>query len=128
MTGGNFMEDYTFTDAVLQDYKTGMGAMSEKLPKLMKSFHEFTEVSFEEGEISQKYKQLIALAVSVYAHSEYCIIYHTKTSMDAGSTVPEVLEAVGVAAALGGGSALSQAVTLVMQTIDEIQENPKPLQ
>ena len=122
------MEDYTFTDAVLQDYKTGMGAMSEKLPKLMKSFHEFTEVSFEEGEISQKYKQLIALAVSVYAHSEYCIIYHTKTSMDAGSTVPEVLEAVGVAAALGGGSALSQAVTLVMQTIDEIQENPKPLQ
>lgn len=122
------MEDYTFTDAVLQDYKTGMGAMSEQLPKLMKSFHEFTEVSFEEGEISQKYKQLIALAVSVYAHSEYCIIYHTKASMDAGSTVPEVLEAVGVAAALGGGSALSQAVTLVMQTIDEIQENSKPLQ
>ncbi|ARJ38492.1 carboxymuconolactone decarboxylase family protein [Sporosarcina sp. P21c] len=122
------MEDYTFTDAVLQDYKTGMGAMSEQLPKLMKSFHKFTEVSFEEGEISQKYKQLIALAVSVYAHSEYCIIYHTKASMDAGSTVSEVLEAVGVAAALGGGSALSQAVTLVMQTIDEIQENPKPLQ
>lgn len=122
------MEDYTFTDAVLADYKTGMGAMSEQLPKLMKSFHAFTEISFEEGEISHKYKQLIALAVSVYAHSEYCIIYHTKASMDAGSTVPEVLEAVGVAAALGGGSALSQAVTLVMQTIDEIQENPKPLQ
>lgn len=122
------MEDYTFTDAVLADYKTGMGAMSEQLPKLMKSFHAFTEVSFEEGEISQKFKQLIALAVSVYAHSEYCIIFHTKACMDAGCTVLEVLESVGVAAALGGGSALSQAVTLVMQTINELQENPKPIQ
>ncbi|ARD47771.1 alkylhydroperoxidase [Sporosarcina sp. P37] len=122
------MEDYTFTDAVLADYKTGMGAMSEQVPKLMKSFHAFSEVCFEEGEVSQKYKHLIALAVSVYAHSEYCIIYHTKGCIDNGCTVGEVLEAVGVAAALGGGSALSQAVTIVMQTLDELQENPKPIQ
>lgn len=122
------MEDYTFTDAVLADYKIGMGAMSEQLPKLMKAFHSFTEIGFEEGEINGKYKQLIALAVSVYAHSEYCIIFHTKACVDAGCTIAEVLEAVGVAAALGGGSALSQAVTLVMQTMDELNENPKPVQ
>ncbi|GKV64979.1 MULTISPECIES: carboxymuconolactone decarboxylase family protein [unclassified Sporosarcina] len=122
------MEEITFTDAVLQDYKMGMGMMMEKVPSLVKSFNAFSEVGFEEGEISQKHKHLIALAASVYAHSEYCIVYHTKGCVDAGCTEVEILEAVGVAAALGGGSALSQAVTLVMQTVDELTEDPNPIQ
>ncbi|WP_153731662.1 carboxymuconolactone decarboxylase family protein [Sporosarcina obsidiansis] len=122
------MEEFTFTDAVLQDYKTGMGAAMEKIPNLVKSFNAFSEVCFEEGEISQKHKHLMALAISVYAHSEYCIIYHTKGCVDGGCSEVEILEAVGVAAALGGGTAMSQAVTLVLQTIDELQDDPKPLQ
>lgn len=122
------MDEMTFTDAVLQDYKTGMGAMMEKVPHLVKSFNAFSEVSFEDGEISQKQKHLIALAISVYAHSEYCIIYHTKGCVDGGYTEVEILEAVGVAAALGGGSALSQAVTLVMQTLDDLMEDTNPVQ
>ncbi|PIC64564.1 alkylhydroperoxidase [Sporosarcina sp. P13] len=122
------MEDFTFTSAVLQDYKTGMGAMSEKIPNVIKSFNTFSEACFEEGEISQKQKHLIALAVSVYAHSEYCIIYHTKGCIDSGCSTLEILEAISIAAALGGGSALSQAVTLVMQTMDDLQEDPNPIQ
>ncbi|AXI00004.1 carboxymuconolactone decarboxylase family protein [Sporosarcina sp. PTS2304] len=122
------MEDFTFTEAILQDYKTGMGAMGEKAPNVVQSFHAFSESCFEEGEISHKQKHLIALAVSVYAHSEYCIIYHTKSCVENGCTSMEILEAISIAAALGGGSALSQAVTLVMQTMDDLSEDPNPVQ
>lgn len=78
------MDDITYTEAVLQEYKVGMGSFSEKLPNVARTFHAFTESCFEEGTLDQKNKQLIALAISVHGNNEYCIIYHTKGCMDAG--------------------------------------------
>ena len=106
------MEEITYTEAVLQEYKMGMGIFTEKLPDVAGAFHAFTEACFENGKLDQKNKQLIALAISVHAHNEYCIVYHTKGCLDAGATAEEMMEAIGVAAALGGGSAMSQGVTI----------------
>ena len=96
-----------------------MGSFTEKLPALAGAFNAFTESCFEEGKLSQKDKQLIALAVSLYAHNEYCIVYHTKGCLDAGGTEEEMMEAIGVAAALGGGSAMSQAVTIWQNALED---------
>ncbi len=48
------------------------------------------------------------------------MIYHTKGCLDQGCTEEEILEAIGVTAAFGGGAAMSQAVTLVQDAITEI--------
>ena len=106
------MEEITYTEAVLQEYKVGMGIFTEKLPDVAKAFHAFTELCFEDGNLNQKNKHLIALAISVHDNNEYCIIYHTRGCLDAGATEEEMIEAIGVAAALGGGSAMSQGVTI----------------
>lgn len=105
----------------LTEYKEGLGNYTEKMPDLVHSFHEFTARCFQKGAISQKHKQLIALGISVYAQDEYCIIYHAKGCLDQGCTEEEILEAVGVAAAIGGGAALSQGVTLVQRCIAEMK-------
>jgi AhpD family alkylhydroperoxidase len=92
------------------------------MPDLAQHYNEFTEACFKEGTLSQKQKQLIALGISLYSQDEYCIIYHTKGCLDQGASEEEILEAVGVTAAFGGGAAMSQAVTLVQEAMTELNQ------
>ncbi len=110
------------SEEALHDYKLGLGTFTQKMPDIASHFNAFTEACFKEGVLSQKQKQLIALGISLYSQDEYCIIYHIKGCMDQGATEQEILEAVGVTAAFGGGAALSQAVTLVQNTMDDFNQ------
>jgi AhpD family alkylhydroperoxidase len=117
------MEDFVArneTEDASQEYKRGLGVFTQKMPEIAQHFNAFTEACFKEGKLSQKEKQLIALGISVYAQDEYCIIYHTKGCLDQGATEEEILEAVGVTVAFGGGAAMSQAVTLVQECITDL--------
>ncbi|KMK91852.1 carboxymuconolactone decarboxylase family protein [Rossellomorea marisflavi] len=116
------VEPRNTTEAALLDYKTGLGIFTEKMPELAQHYNAFTEHCFREGVLSKKEKQLIALGISLYSQDEYCIIYHTKGCLDQGCTEEEILEAVGVTAAFGGGAAMSQAVTLVQQSMHDLNE------
>ncbi len=109
-------------EAALHDYKMGLGTFTQKMPDLAQHYNAFTEACFKEGSLSQKQKQLIALGISLYSQDEYCIIYHVKGCLDQGASEEEVLEAVGVTAAFGGGAAMSQAVTLVQEAMDELNQ------
>lgn len=117
-------EQHTIKDSwvqlALHDYKEGLGMFNERLPQLVDSFNRFTEECFKAGALDQKSKQLLALAISVFANDEYCIIYHTKGALDQGASEAEILESVGVAASLGGGAAMAQGVTLVQDALQEL--------
>jgi AhpD family alkylhydroperoxidase len=110
------------TDAALHHYKMGMGLFTQKMPKLAEQYNSFTEECFKEGILSQKEKQLIALGISLYSQDEYCIIYHVKGCLDQGCSEQEIYEAVGVTAAFGGGATMSQAVTLVQECMEELNQ------
>ncbi|WP_454638871.1 carboxymuconolactone decarboxylase family protein [Bacillus mycoides] len=107
-------------DALLQ-YKYGLGVFAGKMPKLTEQFNSFTEECFKDGALSKKQKQLIALGISLYSQDEYCIIYHTKGCIDQGASEQEILESIGVTAAFGCGPTMSQAVTLVQKSIEELK-------
>lgn len=115
------MHKDSWAGLALQDYKEGLGVFNERYPNLVASFNHFTEECFKADELDAKTKQLIALAIGVFANDEYCIIYHTKGALDQGASEAEILEAVGVAAALGGGTAMAQGVTLVQDAVQELQ-------
>ncbi len=110
------------SEEALHDYKQGLGAFTQKMPDIASHFNAFTEACFKEGVLTQKQKQLIALGISLYSQDEYCIIYHVKGCLDQGATEQEILEAIGVTAAFGGGGAMSQAVTLVQNTMDDFNQ------
>jgi len=116
------IEVSNWTEAALQEYKMGLGTFTQKMPEIAGYFNAFTEACFKEGKLSQKEKQLIALGISVYSQDEYCIIYHTKGCLDQGASEEEILEAIGVTAAFGGGAAMSQAVTLVQDCIADLNQ------
>ncbi|KML45313.1 MAG: carboxymuconolactone decarboxylase family protein [Bacillota bacterium] len=118
----HYHEPSNSIEEALHDYKVGLGVFTEKMPDLAKHYNAFTEACFKEGVLSQKEKQLIALGISLYSQDEYCIIYHTKGCIDQGASEEEILEAVGVTAAFGGGAAMSQAVTLVQEAMTELNQ------
>ena len=110
------------SEAAIHEYKEGLGIFTKKMPEIASHYNAFTEVCFQAGELSQKEKQLIALGISIYSQDEYCIIYHTKGCIDQGCSEKEILESVGVAAAFGGGAAMSQGVTLVQECIEDFNQ------
>ncbi len=107
-----------YFDQSILDYKEGSSRLKERLPKVTQGYFDFTESCFQEGTIKEKEKQLMALGISIYAQDEYCIIYHTKGAAEHGASEEEIMETIAVSAALGGGAAFAQGVTLAMETFD----------
>ena len=71
----------------------------------------------EDGQISRKNRELIAVAVAHTTQCVYCIEVHTRNAKKAGATREEVAEAVLVAAALRAGGAAAHG-TLAMKFYD----------
>ncbi|GGE48431.1 DNA-binding protein [Pullulanibacillus camelliae] len=113
-------EPISLSEAILYDYKEGIEDMNKKMPVLGDAYQAFQAACFEEGQLSKKVKQLIALGISIGSQDEYAMVYHTKGCMDQGCTAEEIFETIGVAAAFGGGGAMSQGVTIVQQAMEEM--------
>ncbi|PKR79384.1 carboxymuconolactone decarboxylase family protein [Halalkalibacillus sediminis] len=112
----NHEEPKNFFDQSVLDYKEGTNYLKEKLPKMTQGYFDFTKACFEPGNLDEKTKQLMAIGISIYAQDEYCIIYHTKGAVEHGAEEQEILETIAISAALGGGAAFAQGVTLAMDT------------
>lgn len=67
----------------------------------------------EDGVISRKYRELIAIAVACAIQCPYCIEAHAKGAKAAGATREEVVEAAFLAASIrSGGAATHGAMAL----------------
>lgn len=82
------------------------GEMGENAPELWQKFQQWYGAVFEEGALTEREKCLIALAVANALECPYCIDAYTQASLEKGSNLDQMTEAVHVAAAIKGGSAL----------------------
>jgi 4-carboxymuconolactone decarboxylase len=81
-------------------------------PELAKKFFDYYGAVFAEGALSEREKALIALAVAHAIQCPYCIDAYTKTSLEKGSNVAEMTEAIHVATAIRGGASLVHGVQM----------------
>ncbi len=58
------------------------------------------------GQLDEKTRQLIALAVAVTTRCDGCISVHSREAVNAGASREEIAEALGVAMSLNMGAAL----------------------
>jgi len=77
--------------------------------KVYRAFLEMEKVTFCDGALSKKHKELIAAAIGVVTNCESCMQWHIEQAAQAGATVREVLEAVEVAIEMGIGPATVNA-------------------
>lgn len=96
-----------------QENLTKIKKMNELAPEVMKAFWAFDKLAVAEGAIPVKYKELIAVAVTVTTQCPYCIAIHAANARKAGATDTELTEAAMVAAALRAGAAVTHSTHLL---------------
>jgi AhpD family alkylhydroperoxidase len=79
--------------------------LGRELPGPMTGFARLHKKTLEDGALSGKAKELMAVAISIAVHCEGCVAYHVHAALAAGATRPELIETIGVAILMGGGPA-----------------------
>ncbi len=80
--------------------------IGKEAPDLAKKFFDYYNTVFEEGELTEREKALIALAVAHTVQCPYCIDAYTQACLEKGSHLGEMTEAIHVAVAIRGGASL----------------------
>jgi AhpD family alkylhydroperoxidase len=104
-------------------------ALAEKrrnlAPDAEAAFRQFSQAVFQEGALSRKVKQLIAVAVAHVTQCPYCIQGHTKAAAREGATPEEVMEAIWVAAEMRAGGAYAHSA-IALDVLDGTDRRDKP--
>jgi alkylhydroperoxidase/carboxymuconolactone decarboxylase family protein len=96
-------------------HRTDLGRfpeIGEHAPALAKKFFEYYGAVFEDGALSAREKSLIALGVAHAVQCPYCIDAYTQDALSKGCDLEQLTEAVHVATAIKGGSALVHGVQM----------------
>lgn len=86
--------------------------IGEEAPELAQKFFDYYQAVFSEGELTEREKALIALAVAHAVQCPYCIDAYTQTCLEKGSNQAEMTEAIHVATAIRGGASLVHGVQM----------------
>ena len=87
--------------------------IGEEAPEVAKKFFDYYQAVFAEGELTEREKALIALAVAHAVQCPYCIDAYTNTCLEKGSNKAEMTEAIHVACAIRGGASLVHGVQML---------------
>lgn len=77
--------------------------------KVYAAFLEMEKVTYADGVLPKKTKELIAVGISTVIDCESCMQWHIEQAAQAGAAMQEVLEAVEVGMEMGGGPATVSA-------------------
>jgi alkylhydroperoxidase/carboxymuconolactone decarboxylase family protein len=107
----------TFTGAAMNTYYdpqdlARFGEIGEEAPEVARKFFDYYQAVFAEGELTEREKALIALAVAHAVQCPYCIDAYTTTCLEKGSNRAEMTEAIHVACAIRGGASLVHGVQM----------------
>lgn len=100
--------DEKFTEIDLRR-KEAHAKLTRLNSKVYKAFLEMEKVTFCDGALSRKNKELIAAAIGVVTNCESCMQWHIEQAVKEGATQQEVLEALEVAIEMGIGPATVNA-------------------
>jgi AhpD family alkylhydroperoxidase len=93
--------------AKLEEISEKRAAAHEKLlamkSKVYEQFVDMEKAAFSDGELTVKYKELIAIGISVVINCESCMQWHIEQAAKTGANEREVLEAVEVGIEMSGG-------------------------
>jgi AhpD family alkylhydroperoxidase len=73
-----------------------LAQLGRELPGPITGFARLHKKAVEDGALSSKVKEMMALAVSIAVGCEGCIAYLVHDAVKAGATRPELLETIGV--------------------------------
>jgi len=106
---------------ILNDFMSGVGKVSEIDGSFVKTFLGFDGSAG--GELPDKTKELIGVAIGAYNRCQYCIVVHVYNAYKAGATKKEIIEAAEVAIAFGGGPSMAYTATVLIDAANEFEHD-----
>jgi AhpD family alkylhydroperoxidase len=101
-------------------FKNDVAKMKQQTPETVSGFAALFGKVMQEGALSAREKELIALGIGVAQRCVPCIRAHVQKSLDAGATRQQILEAASVAVMMGGGPAYTH-IPVLMDTLEALQ-------
>ena len=92
----------------------------ELTPAQHEAFRNFSRAVFAEGALTEREKQLIAVAVAHTTQCPYCIKGHTRDAARKGATPEQIMEAIWVASEMRAGAAYAHSTL----ALDLLQPDP----
>lgn len=93
-----------------QHLEERLAQLGKELPGPMTGFARLHKKAMEDGALNMKFKEMMALAISIVVGCDGCIAYHVHDALKAGATRQELLETIGVGLLMGGGPGSIYAV------------------
>lgn len=87
------------------DLMQRVGELGRLAPDTMKGVAMLGNAGNKTNLLSEKIRELIALACAVTTRCDGCIAFHAEAAVNAGATDEEIAEALGVAVNLNAGAA-----------------------
>jgi AhpD family alkylhydroperoxidase len=112
------MSEFLFKSDISGD----MALFKELNPELHGAWKDFHNGVFKDGALSQKEKQLIAVAGAHITRCPYCIRARVKLSKDLGATDQEIIEAIYVALRFSMGVAYAYS-SIAFEAHDALEHN-----
>jgi AhpD family alkylhydroperoxidase len=103
----------------------GIAELRKAAPDALSGFTAMARGAMKAGALSERHKELIALAIGVAGRCDGCIGFHAKALVRLGATREEVMETLAVAVYMGGGPSLMHAAEAV-QAFDEFTARAAP--
>jgi AhpD family alkylhydroperoxidase len=87
--------------------------------KVYEGFLAMERAAFADGTLPKKYKELIAIGISVVKNCESCMQWHIEQASASGASFDEIFQAIEVGIEMGGGPATVSArfAMAVMETM-----------
>jgi AhpD family alkylhydroperoxidase len=105
----------------LDNFQKGVGMLQEEIPDSINALFGFINAAQQEGVLTVREKELIAIGVSIYNRCEDCIAVHAQKALQAGCTRAEILEAAAMAIVFGGGPSLGATASLLLAALDQFE-------
>lgn len=94
---------------LIQDIGKQMASLRKSQPEAMQGFGQLAKAAMTPGALSEKHKELMALAIGITQHCSGCIGFHVKALRRLACSREELEEMLAVCVYMGGGPALMYA-------------------
>ena len=99
--------------ALIQNISKSMATLRKSQSEAMQGFGQLAKSAMASGAVSEKHKELMALAIGITQHCSGCIGFHVKALHRLACTRAEFEEMLAVCVYMGGGPALMYAAEAI---------------
>lgn len=85
--------------------------LSDGIPRTMRAYNKLQQsATAPDGMLDVKLKKLITLGIAITLRADHSILIHTREAVEAGATIPEIMDTISMAILMGGEPALIAGV------------------